>query len=149
VVVGWEGDVSRAEDPTPQKNLRVNSPLLLVVTGSVASEFEDLGGEVFEDCSEVDGGARTDTLSVVATLEHTVDTTDGELETGFRGAGCALGGLACCACLAARGLSGFALARLWRRVRTGERGRSSQVRQVRPVACLLACSVTYHLDRFC
>ena len=98
-------------------NVESDAPLLLVVTGSVASEFEDLGGEVFEDRSEVDGGACTDTLGVVAALEHTVDTTDWELETSFRGARCALGGLACCACLAARGLSGFALARLWRRVR--------------------------------
>ena len=126
VVVGWDGDVSRADDPTQKKNWLVNSPLLLVVTGSVASEFEDLGGEVFEDRSEVNGGACTDTLGVVATLEHTMDTTDWELETGFRGAGCALGGLACCACLAARGFSGFALARLWRRVR-----RASEAGQVK------------------
>ncbi len=95
------------------QNDESDTPLLLVVTGSVASELEDLGGEVFEHCGEVDGRTRTDTLGVVAALEHTVDTTDGELETGFRGAGCALGGLACCACLAARGFSGFALARLW------------------------------------
>ena len=60
--------------------------MLLVVTGGVASELENLGGEVFEHGSEVDGRTRTDTLGVVATLEHTMDTTDGELETGFRGA---------------------------------------------------------------
>jgi hypothetical protein len=91
--------------------------LFLVVTGSIASELKDFSGKIFEHCSEVDGSTRTDALGVVATLEHTVDTTDGELETGFRGAGCALGGFTCCACLAARGLSGFALARLRRRVR--------------------------------
>jgi len=90
----------------------LDSPLFLVITSSVASELKDLSGEVFEHCCEVDGRTRTDTLGVVAALEHTVDTTDGELETGFRGARCALGGLACCACLAARGFSGFALARL-------------------------------------
>jgi len=91
--------------------------LFLVITGSIASELEDLSREVFEHRSEVNGRACTDTLGVVASLEHTVDTTDGELETGFRGAGCALGGLACCTRLAARRLSGFALARLRKRVR--------------------------------
>jgi len=94
--------------------------LFLVITGSVASELENLSGEVFEYGSEVDGGTRTDTLGVVATLEHTVDTTDWELETGFRGAGCALGRLACCACLAARGLSGFTLARLREEEKKGD-----------------------------
>jgi hypothetical protein len=86
--------------------------LFLVITGSIASELEDLSGEVFEDSSEVHGGACTNTLGVVATLEHTVDTTDRELKTGFRGARCTLGSLACCTCFAARGLARFALARL-------------------------------------
>jgi hypothetical protein len=95
--------------------------LLLVVTGSVASELENLGGEIFEDGSEVDGRTRTDTLGVVTAFEHTVDTADRELETGFRGAGCTLGDLACCARLAARGLSGFALARLQEAGQTSER----------------------------
>lgn len=51
---------------------------LLVVTGSVTGELEDLGSEVLEDSREVDGGTGTDTLGVVATLEETVDTTDGD-----------------------------------------------------------------------
>ena len=51
---------------------------LLVVTGSVTGEFEDFGSEVLEDGSEVDGGTRTDTLSVVTALKETVDTTDGD-----------------------------------------------------------------------
>ena len=91
--------------------------MFLIITGSITSELEDFGSKVFEHCSEINGSTRTNTLGIVATLEHTVDTTDGELETGFRGAGCALGSLTRCACLAARGLSGFALARLRRRVR--------------------------------
>jgi hypothetical protein len=86
--------------------------LFLVITGSVTSQLKDLGGEVFEHRSEVDRRTRTNTLSIVATLEHTVDTTDRELETGFRGARCTLGYLARCARLAARGFSGFTLARL-------------------------------------
>ena len=57
---------------------------LLVVTGSVTGQLEDFGSEVLEDGSEVDGGTGTDTLSVVALAEKTVDTTDGESETGLR-----------------------------------------------------------------
>ena len=52
---------------------------LLVVTGGVTGELEDLGGQVLEDRGEVDGGTGTDTLSVVAALQKTVDTTDGDL----------------------------------------------------------------------
>jgi hypothetical protein len=59
-----------------------DNTLLLVITGGVTSEFENLGGEVLEDGGEVDGCTGTDTLGVVALLEETVDTTDGELETG-------------------------------------------------------------------
>lgn len=35
--------------------------VLLVITGGVASEFEDLGSEVFEDGSEVDYAIRVNT----------------------------------------------------------------------------------------
>lgn len=56
---------------------------LLVVTGSVASQLENLGSEVLKDSSEVDGSTGTDTLSVVALAEQTVDTTDGERQTGL------------------------------------------------------------------
>ena len=51
-----------------------NDTVLLVVTGSVASNFENLSGKVIEDA---------DTLGVVALLEETVDTTDWELEPSF------------------------------------------------------------------
>ena len=56
---------------------------LLVVTSGVASQLEDFGSQVLKDGSEVDGSAGTDTLSVVALAEETVDTTDGESETGL------------------------------------------------------------------
>ena len=58
---------------------------LLVVTGGVASKLEDFGSEVLEDSGEVDGSAGTDTLSVVALAEKTVDTTNGEGQTGLGG----------------------------------------------------------------
>lgn len=56
---------------------------LLVVTGSVTSQLENLSSEVLENGSQVDGGTGTDTLSVVALAEQTVDTTNGEGETGL------------------------------------------------------------------
>lgn len=58
---------------------------LLVVASSVTSQLEDFGSEVLEDGSEVDGSTGTDTLSVVALSEETVDTTDRESETSLGG----------------------------------------------------------------
>ena len=54
---------------------------LLVVTGSVASELEDLSSEVFHDGSQVHWCTGTYTLSIVALAEKTVDTSDGELKS--------------------------------------------------------------------
>ena len=56
---------------------------LLVVTGGVASKFEDFSGEVFEHGCQVDWGTSTDTLGIVALSQETVDTADGECETSF------------------------------------------------------------------
>lgn len=56
---------------------------LLVVTGGVTSQLENLSSEVLENSSEVDGGTGTDTLSVVALAEQTVDTTNGEGQTSL------------------------------------------------------------------
>ena len=56
---------------------------LLVVAGGVAGELEDLGTEVLEDGREVDGGASTDTVGVLALLEVPGDAADGELEPGL------------------------------------------------------------------
>ena len=56
---------------------------LLVVAGSVTGQLEDLSSEVLKDGSEVDGGTGTDTLGIVTLAEKTVDTADGECETGL------------------------------------------------------------------
>jgi hypothetical protein len=56
---------------------------LLVVTGSIASKFEDFSSEVFEHGRKVDWGTSTDTLSVVTLSQETVDTADRECETSF------------------------------------------------------------------
>jgi hypothetical protein len=58
---------------------------LLVVASSIASQLEDLSSEVLEDGSQVDGSTSTNTLSIVALAEETVDTADGESETGLGG----------------------------------------------------------------
>ena len=50
----------------------------------------DLGGEIFEDGGEVDRGTSTDSLGVLACFEEPGDTANGELETGFAAARCAL-----------------------------------------------------------
>ena len=74
---------------------------LLVVTGGVASQLEDLSGEVLEDGRQVDGGTGANALSVVSLAQESVDTTNGELKS--RAAGSAL-------CLSLR-LSSFSTSR--------------------------------------
>jgi hypothetical protein len=56
---------------------------LLVIASGIAGKFEDFGGEIFKDGGEVDWSTSTDTLGVVALPQETVDTADGECETGF------------------------------------------------------------------
>ena len=56
---------------------------LLVVTSSVASQFENFGSKILEDGSEVDWSTSTNTLSIVALSEETVNTTNWESETGL------------------------------------------------------------------
>jgi hypothetical protein len=63
-----------------------NDTSLLVVAGGIASQLEDLSSKVLKDGCEVDWGTGTDTLSVVALAEQTVDTTNRESETSLGGA---------------------------------------------------------------
>lgn len=60
-----------------------NDTRLLVITGRVASQLEDFGREIFQNGGEVDGRTSTDTLSIVALAEQTVDTTNRERETSL------------------------------------------------------------------
>ena len=55
---------------------------LLVVSGGVSGQFENFSGEIFENGGEVDGRAGSDSFGVVALSEHSVDSTDWELESG-------------------------------------------------------------------
>jgi hypothetical protein len=61
-----------------------------------------------EDGSKVDGSTGTHSLGVVALLEETVDTTDGELETSLGGS---RDGLLAVSTFSGRGLSRLSLAR--------------------------------------
>jgi hypothetical protein len=58
---------------------------LLVVASGVASKLENFGSQVLENGSEVDGSTGTDTLSIVALAEQTVDTANRECETSLGG----------------------------------------------------------------
>ena len=56
---------------------------LLVVTGGIASELEDLSTEVLENGGEVHRGTGTHAGSVLALTKVTSDTTDGKLQTSL------------------------------------------------------------------
>jgi len=56
---------------------------LLVVTSSIAGQLKDFSSEIFEDRSEVDGSTSTNTLSVVALSQKTMDTANWERETSL------------------------------------------------------------------
>jgi hypothetical protein len=54
---------------------------LLVDTGGVTSQLEDLSGQVFHDGSQVDGSSCTNVFNVRSLVGHLVDTTDGDLKS--------------------------------------------------------------------
>jgi len=64
--------------------------VLLVVTGSVSSQLKDLSCNVLEDSSQVDRGASSNAVSVLALLQVAGDTAHRELKAGL---GRARGGL--------------------------------------------------------
>lgn len=64
-----------------QLEMTGDDPGLLVVTGGVACQLQDLSCQVLHDGGQVDWGAGTDALGIVALPEVTVDATHRELET--------------------------------------------------------------------
>ena len=62
-----------------------DDPGLLVVTGGITCQLEDLSGQVFHDGSQVDGGTSSNTFSIVSLAEKTMDTTNRELESSTAG----------------------------------------------------------------
>ena len=77
--------------PDGELEMTGDDPGLLVVTGSVASQLEDLSSEVLHDGSKVDGSSSTNTGSIVSLAEQTVNTSNGELKSGSAGPRLGLG----------------------------------------------------------
>ena len=65
-----------------QLEMTGDDPGLLVVTGSISCQLENLSGEVLHDSGQVDGGTSSNPLSIVSLAQVTVDTSYGELKTG-------------------------------------------------------------------
>ena len=59
-----------------------DDPALLVVTGGVSCQLENLGCQVLHDGGQVDWGTGSHPLGVVALPQVTVDASHGELEPG-------------------------------------------------------------------
>ena len=55
---------------------------LLGVLGSVSGKFENLGGEVLKDSSEIDWGTSSDSGGGSVLLEESSDSSNWELKTG-------------------------------------------------------------------
>ena len=64
---------------------------LLVVSGSVAGQFQHFGGEVLYHSGKVDGSTGTNTLGIAALAKQSVDSSDGKLQTSAGRAGLGLG----------------------------------------------------------
>merc|ERR1711944_48684 len=77
--------------PDGKLEMTGDDPGFLVVTGSVASQLEDLSSEVLHDGSKVDGGSSTNTGGIVSLAEQTVNTSHWELKSGPAGPRLGLG----------------------------------------------------------
>ena len=62
-----------------------DDPGLLVVTGCVTSQLEDLSCQILHHCSHVHWGSSSNALSIVSLAEQTVDTSNRELESSTAG----------------------------------------------------------------
>ena len=67
-----------------------DDPGLLVVTGSVTGQLEDLSCQILHDGGHVDWGTSSHTFSIVSLAEQTVDTSNWELESSTAGPGLCL-----------------------------------------------------------
>ena len=67
---------------TPDGQLKVSwdDTRLLVVPGSIASQLEDLSGQVLHDGGHVDRGSSSHPLGIVALPQQSVDPSHRELE---------------------------------------------------------------------
>ena len=68
-----------------QLKMTGDDPCLLVVTGGVTSQLEDLSCQILHHCSHVHWGSSSNTLGIVSLTEQTVDTSNRELESSTAG----------------------------------------------------------------
>lgn len=67
-----------------------DDPSFLVVPGRVSCQLEHFGSQVLEYGRQVDGGAGTNSLCIVALSQQSVDPSHGKLEPRAAGTGLAL-----------------------------------------------------------
>lgn len=67
-----------------------DDPSLLVVSGGIACQLENLSSQVLQNSGQVDWCTSTHTLGIIALSEQTMDTTDGKLKPGTAGSSLAL-----------------------------------------------------------
>ena len=56
-------------------------PCFLIVTSSVSSQFQNLSRQVFQNSSQIDWCTGSNSVSIVAFPEKTVNSTDGKLKS--------------------------------------------------------------------
>jgi hypothetical protein len=66
-----------------QSDVSGNDTALLVVTGSITSELQDLGAKVFQDSRKVNRCSSSHAGSVFSQTKVASDTTDGELKSSL------------------------------------------------------------------
>ena len=69
-----------------QLNVAGDDARALVIAGGVSGQLENLGGQVLKHGGQVHGGTGSDAVRVTSFTQMTVDTSDGELQTGAAGA---------------------------------------------------------------
>ena len=67
--------------PDGQLKVTGDDSALLVVSGSVASQLQNLGGQILENSGQINGSSCANSLSVVTLAEKSVDTTHRELKS--------------------------------------------------------------------
>lgn len=64
-----------------QKDVPWDYPGLLVVFGCVSCQFQHFGGQILENCSEVDGCPCSHSFGVPGVSEESANSADRELES--------------------------------------------------------------------
>ncbi|KII60907.1 hypothetical protein RF11_13522 [Thelohanellus kitauei] len=62
-----------------QLNVSGNNTGLLVITGSISSQFKDFSRQIFKNGSHINGGSSTNTFGESTSSEHSMHTTNREL----------------------------------------------------------------------